>query len=254
MDDRRAALADLLRSCVQCGLCLPHCATYLSSGNEVQSPRGRLQLLGSLWDQRPDAAPDSYLAAFDQCIGCRACETVCPSGVPFTILEYGQHLAANGQGRSDAVRPAPAVPGPVLRRLDSPGFLNALRIAGSVGRGVASAVGGSTWRRKMAAGPKPVAELSRLLSSMPQSPIGGGLGPSARRDSRLNRPTADLRRTGVFHRLRQCRTFASNEPAFTGVVGCRWLQGPHTRGAGMLRSIGGPHRQTWPRGTTQVPQ
>ena len=39
-------LDDLLRQCVQCGLCLPHCATWLATGNEVQSPRGRLLLLG----------------------------------------------------------------------------------------------------------------------------------------------------------------------------------------------------------------
>jgi glycolate oxidase iron-sulfur subunit len=86
-------LDELLRQCVQCGLCLPHCATWLATGNEVQSPRGRLLLLGELIrPSGPNAppVPDAFLQAFDQCIGCRACETACPSGVPFTLLEYGQ--------------------------------------------------------------------------------------------------------------------------------------------------------------------
>ena len=170
MNNLHPPLADLLRSCVQCGLCLPHCATYLSSGNEVQSPRGRLQLLGDLLERGPEGAPDSYLAAFDQCIGCRACETVCPSGVPFSLMEHGQQLAADWTGEAQSERPSPAVPGPILRRLDSPGFLRLLGGAGGAVRQLAEAFLGHTWRRKMAAGPQPVAELSRLLGSMPQSP------------------------------------------------------------------------------------
>ena len=88
-------LAALLRSCIQCGLCLPHCATWLATGNEVQSPRGRLLLLDDFLnnEDREATAPEAYLAAFDQCIGCRACETACPSGVPFELLQYGQGLA-----------------------------------------------------------------------------------------------------------------------------------------------------------------
>ncbi|MCB1185221.1 4Fe-4S dicluster domain-containing protein, partial [bacterium] len=109
-------LAGILRTCVQCGLCLPHCATFLATGNEVQSPRGRLVLLEGLLASAAagaDDAPDAFLDAFDQCIGCRACESVCPSGVPYTLLAHGHELADRRAGRAAE----PAVPGPLLRRL-----------------------------------------------------------------------------------------------------------------------------------------
>ena len=99
---------ELLRRCIQCGLCLPHCATWLATGNEVQSPRGRLVLLGeAATGGHPDA---SFLAAFDGCIGCRACETACPSGVPFSLLERGQDLArALARRRGARFQPARCV-------------------------------------------------------------------------------------------------------------------------------------------------
>ncbi len=170
MSELQTTLADLLRSCVQCGLCLPHCATFLGTGNEVQSPRGRLLLLADLFAHEGQEAPDSYLAAFDQCIGCRACETVCPSGVPFSLMEYGHHLAAAQGGKSGQQRPQPAVPGPVLRRLDSADFLGVLGRAGAAVRYLLRVLFGYTWRRKLATGPTPVAHLTRLLNSLPASP------------------------------------------------------------------------------------
>ncbi len=172
MNEIRTPLAELLRSCVQCGLCLPHCATYLASGNEVQSPRGRLLLLGDLLENDQEAVPDSYLATFDQCIGCRACETVCPSGVPFTLLEHGQQLAAGWRGTPGQPRPEAAVPQAVMARLDSPEFLRNLGRAGGVARGICRVLLGRTWRRKLEQGPAVLARLSRLLGSLPTSPSG----------------------------------------------------------------------------------
>ena len=78
-----------LDSCVHCGFCLPACPTYLALEDENDSPRGRLLLMGALLDGsvRPDdPAVGRHL---DQCLGCRGCETACPSGVP-----YGQLLEA----------------------------------------------------------------------------------------------------------------------------------------------------------------
>ncbi len=107
------SLEDLLRRCVACGICLPHCATWVATGNEVHSPRGRLLLLEDLLQDPNPKNMTEYAQAFDFCIGCRACETVCPSGVPFSLLEHGQHLVA-----PYTARPSPALSF-LNRRLDS---------------------------------------------------------------------------------------------------------------------------------------
>ncbi|MCK9994680.1 MAG: (Fe-S)-binding protein [Candidatus Krumholzibacteria bacterium] len=167
-------LDELLRQCVQCGLCLPHCATWLATGNEVQSPRGRLLLLGEMirssgTETDTNATPNAFLQAFDECIGCRACETACPSGVPFSLLEYGQLRAAEiPPHRLDL--PVPAVPGAVLRRMDQPGFLEFLSQVAGLVRGVLTLVAGKTWRRRLDRGPAGTGRLVRLLGSLPTSP------------------------------------------------------------------------------------
>ena len=170
---RTAELAGLLRQCVQCGLCLPHCATWLATGDEVHSPRGRLVLLEELLNGGGAASSvchDSFLQAFDQCIGCRACETACPSGVPFSLLEFGQEQAANRLPAASPVRPDPALPGMVLRRLDQPGFLAALGKAAGLARAVLARVAGRNWRRRLEGRSAGLGRLARLVGSVPSSP------------------------------------------------------------------------------------
>ena len=76
---------DELASCVQCGLCLPHCPTYRVTGDEGASPRGRITAMREVqWRQAP--VSPGFLRVIDECVQCLGCETACPAGVPFGRL------------------------------------------------------------------------------------------------------------------------------------------------------------------------
>ena len=77
-----------LATCISCGLCLNDCPTYRVLEDEADSPRGRIQLIRLMVST--DARPDDDLAGhLDACLVCRACETACPSGVPFGRIMEG---------------------------------------------------------------------------------------------------------------------------------------------------------------------
>src|SRR5712692_396586 len=93
-DTRRTAAGPLalhglsvegVNQCVHCGLCLASCPTFAELGTEMDSPRGRIFLIKSLAEGRT-ALTDSTVQHLSLCLDCRACETVCPAGVPYGRL------------------------------------------------------------------------------------------------------------------------------------------------------------------------
>ncbi len=113
---------ELLDRCISCGFCLPACPTYALTGVETSSPRGRINLMraletGVLPDDDPTVNEESSF-----CLGCRACEPVCPAGVQYGELleEWRDHLW-NGRRRPWNVKP-------LLWAVNSPGRVRAMGI------------------------------------------------------------------------------------------------------------------------------
>lgn len=104
-DVQLAKIARSTLDCVHCGLCLPTCPTYRETGNEIASPRGRIYLMRSVAEGRISLS-QSVSDAMDLCLGCRACETACPSGVRFGALLESMRAQAKscGQHRTLAKR------------------------------------------------------------------------------------------------------------------------------------------------------
>jgi len=99
---------DLLFDCVHCGLCLESCPTYLLTRAEMDSPRGRIYLMKALAQGRM-TLDDDIVRHLDSCLGCRGCETACPSGVHYgRLLERTRDFIDRNHRRSliDAFRHA----------------------------------------------------------------------------------------------------------------------------------------------------
>ncbi|MFC1442258.1 (Fe-S)-binding protein [Streptacidiphilus sp. N1-10] len=97
---------DDLSSCIACGFCLPSCPTYRLTGDEASSPRGRIALMRAVEDGQIDLFDPAVLEQGSFCLGCRACEPVCPAGVPYgSLLEDLRDAQWRGRRRPLRIRP-----------------------------------------------------------------------------------------------------------------------------------------------------
>ncbi|WP_059173752.1 (Fe-S)-binding protein [Bacillus sp. FJAT-27445] len=98
---------DELLNCMRCGFCLPSCPTYIESGfQETHSPRGRIALMKAVADGLIEPGED-FERSLDLCLGCRACETVCPSGVRYgSLLEEARDIISSNKTYSFGVNVA----------------------------------------------------------------------------------------------------------------------------------------------------
>lgn len=103
-------MSDPLAPCVHCGFCLPACPTYLATGDESDSPRGRIVLMRGLARGELSADDPSLVQHLDACLGCRGCEPVCPSGVAYGRgLEMARARLAAERGLAPLARAVLAV-------------------------------------------------------------------------------------------------------------------------------------------------
>ena len=95
---------DELINCMRCGFCLPSCPTYRETGNEAASPRGRIALMKAVVDGIMDP-DDDFENQLSLCLGCRACEPACPSGVKYGhLLEDARAIIQKDKKHSTPVR------------------------------------------------------------------------------------------------------------------------------------------------------
>lgn len=161
-----------LDPCVHCGFCLQACPTYLATGDEADSPRGRIVLMRGL--EHGDISPDdpALLQHLDACLGCRGCEPVCPSGVGYGRgLEAARELLVGHRGLRPIARLVLSVFGSSLlwrplfaltRLIRDLGLADRLAGGGRVGFGMG-----------MMAATRPVGDGRRALLRAPaRSPTG----------------------------------------------------------------------------------
>jgi glycolate oxidase iron-sulfur subunit len=97
-------IEELTRACVHCGFCLPTCPTYVLWNEEMDSPRGRIQLMEKTAQGTLRLSP-TVVEHFDRCLGCMACVSSCPSGVQYDrLIEETRHIVETEHRRPRAER------------------------------------------------------------------------------------------------------------------------------------------------------
>lgn len=162
-----------LDPCVHCGFCLQSCPTFLVTGDESDSPRGRIVLMRALARGELDAADRGLVFHLDRCLGCRGCEPVCPSGVSYgPALEEARRLIATRRPAPAAARlvatvlaePALRAPAMALARMMRP---VAVRLAGSSRLGFLAGMLAATKGQRAQKGQRPPAPAAPSAPSAP---------------------------------------------------------------------------------------
>ena len=166
------AESDMYR-CVHCGLCLSACPTYGVTGLEMESPRGRIALMKAVNEGRVGIS-DRIVSHWEACLNCRACEAVCPSGVPYGRMMERTRAQVRARGRqSDEMKRMThwflrlVLPRPRLLRLGA----NLLRLY--------QHLGGQTLARKLSLTRLMPGGLEQLETQLPRM-SGRFFGPSRR--------------------------------------------------------------------------
>ena len=220
-----------LAPCVHCGFCLQSCPTYLVTGDEADSPRGRIVLMRALAAHDLTADDPGLVTHLDRCLGCRACEPVCPSGVV-----YGAALEA-ARERIARTRPVPLAGSIVLAAMARPALrgpafaiARALRpfaawFAGNSRLGFAAGMLAAT-RAVGRTGGWADGRLGGWAVGTPVThrPAGNSIAPRAPTAQPPNRPTAIFHgciQSGLFGHVNAAaeRTLAANGYAIQGAEG-----------------------------------
>lgn len=98
-DAPQAAVYD---TCIRCGLCLQSCPTYLETSVETSGPRGRISLIRAVGEGHLDVLSPGFVAQMSECLDCRGCEAVCPSGVQYgRLIEPARAQIRRAQAESE---------------------------------------------------------------------------------------------------------------------------------------------------------
>lgn len=99
-----APAAAVYDTCIRCGLCLQSCPTYLETSLETSGPRGRISLIRAVGEGHLDLCSPGFVEQMSECLDCRACEAVCPSGVRYgRLIEPARAQIRSAQGAQDSL-------------------------------------------------------------------------------------------------------------------------------------------------------